>query len=178
MKRPLLILDVDETLIHGTTVPLETACDFRAGEFHIYERPHVKEFLESVAKSYDLACWSSATEDYLQIIMNQIISEKTKLLFCWDRSRCTRRMDFVMQEEFFLKDLRKIKRLGYDLSRVLILEDEPRKVFRNYGNAVYVRPFFGQRDDSELLKLASYLLSIKDIENFRAVDKRAWRAQS
>ncbi len=178
MDRPLLILDIDETLIHGVEIPLEHPCDFRAGQFHIYKRPHVDQFLGSASKFYDLACWSSATAEYLEIVLSEIIPNNLNLLFSWDRSRCTRRMDFVLQEEFFLKDLRKIRRKGLDINRILILEDEPRKVFRNYGNAIYVRPFVGQSEDSELLNLASYLASIKMEQNFRNLDKRSWRSNT
>lgn len=178
MDRPLLILDVDETLIHGADSSLDRPPDFRAGEFYIYRRPFVEEFIQSVSQLYELACWSSATADYLQIILNEIIPKEINLLFCWDRSRCTRRMDFVLQEEFFLKDLRKLKRMELDLERVLILEDEPRKVFRNYGNAIYVRPYLGQMEDKELLNLATYLASITNEQNFRNLDKRSWRKNS
>ncbi len=177
MSKPLLVLDVDETLIHGREEPLERAADFRAEIFHIYLRPHVREFFDSVSVDYDLACWSSATKDYLDIILEKLMVDAAQLLFIWDRSRCTRRFDFTLQEEFFLKDLRKVKRQGYDLNRVLILEDEPRKVNRNFGNAIYVRPYLGAIEDDELLKLASYLKFISKTENFRTLEKRSWRAK-
>lgn len=109
--------------------------------------------------------------------MNTITKDLTaQLLFVWDRSRCTRRTDFTLQEEYFLKDLHKVKKKGFDLDRVLILEDEPRKVNRHFGNAIFVRPYLGALDDCELPKLASYLQSIASISNFRALEKRNWRS--
>mgnify|MGYP003936963987 CR=1 FL=1 len=74
-----------------------------------------------------------------------------------------------------MKNLTKLERRGIDLNRVLILEDEPRKVHRNYGNAIYVRPYLGAQEDDELRLLDRYLTSMKDMPNFRAVDKRSWR---
>ena len=177
LPRPLLILDIDETLIHGREEPLARFCEFRAGLYHIYERPHLSQFLQSVSELYDLACWSSATHDYLEIVVKAITNDlAAPILFVWDRSRCTRRTDFTLQEEYFLKDLRKVKKKGYDLDRVLILEDEPRKVNRHFGNAVFVRPYVGALDDDELLKLAAYLKSIASVPNFRALEKRNWRS--
>lgn len=177
LSRPLLILDIDETLIHGREEPLDRPCEFRAGQYHIYERPHLSQFLDVVSEQYDLACWSSATHDYLEIVVNTITNNLAEpLLFVWDRSRCTRRTDFTLQEEYFLKDLQKIKKKGFDLERVLILEDEPRKVNRHFGNAIFVRPYLGALDDNELPKLASYLESIASISNFRDLEKRNWRS--
>lgn len=177
MSKPLLILDIDETLVHGRVEPLERAADFSADFYHIYMRPHVHEFLKIVSAEYNLACWSSATQDYLETILKEFSRDLEPLQFVWDRRRCTRRFDFILQEEFFLKDLRKVKRAGFDLNRVLILEDEPRKVNRNYGNAIYVKPYFGAIDDEELPKLARYLIEISQTENFRTLEKRSWRAK-
>lgn len=179
LSRPLLILDIDETLIHGHEEPLDRPCEFRVGQYHIYERPHLCQFLHAVGELYDLACWSSATHGYLEIVVNTITKElHAPLLFVWDRSRCTRRTDFTLQEEYFLKDLQKVRKKGYDLERVLILEDEPRKVNRNYGNAIYVKPYLGDFDDDELPRLAVYLRSIANVPNFRDLEKRNWRSMA
>ena len=179
LPRPLLILDIDETLIHGREEPLDRPCEFLAGRYHIYERPHLNQFLQSVSELYDLACWSSATHDYLEIVVNTITKDLfSPLLFVWDRSRCTRRTDFTLQEEYFLKDLQKVKKKGYDLARVLILEDEPRKVNRHFGNAIFVKPYVGALDDDELPKLASYLRSVADVPNYRVLEKRNWRSRT
>jgi RNA polymerase II subunit A small phosphatase-like protein len=74
-----------------------------------------------------------------------------------------------------VKDLKKVKRKGYDLGRVLIVDDTPQKVERNFGNAVYVRPYFGDPEDNELAQLAPYLESLRACGNVRAVEKRGWR---
>lgn len=42
-----------------------------------------------------------------------------------------------------------MKRKGFELARVLVPEDEPRKVHRNFGNAIYVNPFEGAEDDDD-----------------------------
>ncbi len=177
MQRPLLILDIDETLIHGTARPLERACDFTVGEYHIYLRPHAVEFIKSVSAFYDLACWSSATASYLDEILPELVCDVPPLSFIWDRSRCTRRLDPELHEVYFLKDLSKVKRKGIDLDRVLILEDEPRKVARSFGNAVIVKPFVGELPDDELIKLGKYLEAIHKTDNFRKLEKRLWRSQ-
>jgi RNA polymerase II subunit A small phosphatase-like protein len=48
-------------------------------------------------------------------------------------------------------------------------------VERNYGNAVYVRPYYGETGDNELPQLAAYLKSLADTPNVRTIEKRAMR---
>lgn len=72
-------------------------------------------------------------------------------------------------------ELAEMKRQGFDLNRVLIVEDDPQTVWRSYGNVVYVKPFRGEEHDDELLLLSRYLEAIHDAENFRSLEKRFWR---
>ena len=113
--RRLLILDLDETLIHATEQPLGRAADFRLEHYHVYCRPYVNSFLQKMAEIYDLAVWSSATQDYVAGIVARIMPEGIEPKFTWGRGQCTRRYDPEWREDYYRKDLRKVKRLGYDL---------------------------------------------------------------
>jgi carboxy-terminal domain RNA polymerase II polypeptide A small phosphatase len=97
--------------------------------------------------------------------------------FVWDRERCVQRYDPERLETYFAKDLKKVKRMGFSLDRVLIVEDTPQKVERNYGNAIYVCPFYGDPNDSELPKLGRYLRSLATVPNVRCIEKRGWRTR-
>jgi RNA polymerase II subunit A small phosphatase-like protein len=76
-----------------------------------------------------------------------------------------------------LKDLSKLEEHGFDLQRVLIVDDDPRKVSRNCRNAIYVKPFMGERDDDELPLLAEYLALIGETPDFLKIEKRGWRSR-
>ena len=89
--------------------------------------------------------------------------------------RRTNRWDQELQEHYWVKDLKKVKRAGHDLERVLIVDDTPKKIERNYGNLVLVREFTGDPGDDELAPLADYLVSIAGLSNLRDMDKRNWR---
>ena len=173
--RPLLILDLDETLIHALGRTLAHDPDFMVGPYHVYRRPNLAEFLNSCAGHYRLAVWSSGGSEYFEGIVANVFKQHDAPQFVWSRHRCTTRLDAETRDEVHLKDLKKVKRLGFDLDRVLIVEDEPNKVARHYGNAVFVRPFFGEPDDDELHHLASYLTSIHAVPDFRRIEKRNWR---
>jgi TFIIF-interacting CTD phosphatase-like protein len=174
-NRPLLILDLDETLIHSLGRPLATAPDFMLGPYHVYRRPNLADFLARCAERYTLAVWSSAGSEYVDGIVKNIFPDAPQPAFVWSKSRCTTRMDAELRDEVYLKDLSKVKRLGFNLSRILIVEDEPRKVARHYGNAIIVEPFMGASDDAELAFLGRYLDKIHEAPNFRQVEKRGWK---
>lgn len=183
-ERILLILDLDETLVHASEAPLARPPDFQLYGYHVYRRPHLDEFLDVCARHFDLAVWSSASDDYVRAIVERIVPDVAALHFVWGRSRATLRRFISPHEAFFypswdhrhyLKPLAKLARRGWPLERVLIVDDTPEKCVRNYGNAIYVRPFEGDEADCELPLLARYLEAMKDCRNVRVVEKRTWR---
>lgn len=176
--RPLLILDLDETLIYGSEARLHRPADFRVGPFHVYQRPGLEPFLAAVTQHYDVAIWSSASADYVAGIAAALARFVPQWKFIWARDRCTERLHPETLETCFLKDLRKVKRSGINLDRVLIVDDTPSKVSRNYGNAIYICAFTGSDDDHELPQLANYLDSLYTTANFRKIEKRNWRTRA
>jgi len=175
--KPLLILDIDETLVHATERQLGLRHDFLVGPYFVYKRPHLDRFLSDAAQLFRLAVWSSSSDGYIANVVGHILLGDLTLEFQWSRTQCVYRLDPEKREDVWLKDLRKVKRRGYDLDRVLIVDDEPAKLTRNYGNAIYVAPFEGNPNDSELPLLLKYLEGLCHTPNFRAIEKRGWRSQ-
>lgn len=173
--RPLLILDLDETLIYGTEQPLARPADLMAGPFHVYLRPHVEAFLATVSGWYDTAVWSSASPPYVRAIVTRLFADAPAPRFVWSSERCTMRLHAETREHYWLKDLKKVRRAGYRLERVLVLDDSPEKLERHYGNLVRVRPYLGADEDSALPRLLPFLEQIRHQPNFRRVEKRFWR---
>lgn len=175
VDRPLLILDLDETLIYGTTTPAGRELDFRCGEYCVYKRPLVDDFIATCSCAYDLAVWTSSTADYAACIAERLFVS-SPLRFLWARDRCTRRFDADTQGYYWVKDLRKVRRAGFDLSRIVVVDDTPQKLERNHGNLVVVPEFTGDPADRVLPGLAAYLLALAtSADDFRTVDKRRWR---
>ena len=182
--RTLLILDLDETLIHAAEQPLDRAADFSVYGYHVYRRPHLDAFLAECARHFELAVWSSASDDYVRAVVEHIFPDPAALHFVWGRSRASlRRMspddDGYMLDPWdhlhYIKPLTKVRKAGWRLERVLIVDDTPEKCVRNFGNAVYPRPFEGAEGDDELRHLAAYLATLKDEPNVRTIEKRRWR---
>jgi RNA polymerase II subunit A small phosphatase-like protein len=173
----LLVLDLDETLVYATEHALGRPPDFAAGPYSIYRRPYLNEFLLACSALYDLAFWSSAGAAYVGAVVAAIQPPAVEPAFVWSGVRCVRRIDPETGEDYFLKDLRKVRRKGFDLARVLVVDDSPRKLERNYGNAVYVRSYRGDPDDNELVLLARYLASLCSAGDVRTLEKRGWRGR-
>jgi TFIIF-interacting CTD phosphatase-like protein len=176
-SRTLLVLDLDETLIFASERPLERESDFRVGAYYVYRRPHLDEFLKSCSQISQIAVWSSSGANYLAAVVETIFPAEISPAFIWGRERCVQPYDPERLEAYFAKELKKVKRLGFCLDRVLIVENSPQKVERNYGNAIYVCPFYGDPNDSELQKLGGFLKSLATVPNVRCVEKRGWRTR-
>lgn len=175
MPRHLLILDLDETLIYSANEPLTAPADFRLAEFHVYRRPFLAEFLAFASEHFELAVWSSASPGYVAGIVRELFADASQLRFVWAADRCTRRFDGETREEYWIKDLKKVKRSGIHLSQVLVIDDTPEKHERNYGNLIHVRPFLGDTADDELIRLLPFLRRLAGLDDVRIVEKRGWR---
>lgn len=174
-QRHLLILDLDETLVHATPVPLSRAPDFKIPPYALYLRPGVADFLDWALERFRVAVWTSSSPSYAEIVVNMLFRDVSKLDFVWARDRCTPRRDFERDAWWDTKSLHKVKRRGYDLHRVLAVDDNPEKYARNYGNLVAVSPYMGSQDDDELDYLKRYLEQLRLQPNVRNIEKRAWR---
>ncbi len=70
MEKLLVILDLDETLIHANPIALERQdWDFEYESYKVYKRPFLDEFLKELPKHFKVAVWSSASDDYVQYIV-------------------------------------------------------------------------------------------------------------
>lgn len=174
-KSILLILDLDETLIHATENKLTIPHDFKYADYFVYKRPFLNEFLNLVNQYFKLAIWSSADDTYVNDIVETICPKHINFEFVWTRSRCTIRRNYNLDRYVPEKRLKKIKKLGFTLEKALIVDDSPEKTRDNFGNTIYINPFEGNQQDNELEKLNSFLLTIKDSINVRTLEKRGWR---
>ena len=171
----LVVLDLDETLVHSPHAALTDPPAFALGTYSVYVRPFLKVFLQEVFSKYLVAIWTAAGCEFAEGVVANIVAPESPLQFLWSAECCTQRFDRETREHFTVKKLRKIRKKGYDLARVLVIDDSPEKHMLNYGNLVQVVPFTGDSTDAELLRLLPYLEWINTEANVRAIDKRNWR---
>jgi RNA polymerase II subunit A small phosphatase-like protein len=190
MKK-LLILDMDETLLHTECFRdidylEEGSYDFKfplggggwSNDEHWYftiKRPFLDEFMNYAFDNFKVAIWTAGGSDYASEAISRSGIDKNKLEFFWTRERCTMKYDFETGFRYGVKNLEKVhKSLGWDLNNVLIVDDVQKTAINNYGNLIHIKEFCNDRSDIELKKLMNYLDKIKDSNNFRSIEKRGW----
>jgi TFIIF-interacting CTD phosphatase-like protein len=177
VKRLLIVLDLDETLVHATVHPLGREHDFKCDRYSVYVRPGLTDFLVKLQADFDVGVWTSSSEDYADCVIGKAFPAEYPLAFVWSRGRCTPRFDPELQEKYWTKNVLKLKRRGYSLRRVLCVDDTFRKYHQSYGNLVLVPEYLGTARDETLHWLLLYLLSLRDTPDVRRVEKRGWLRQ-
>lgn len=182
MSKKLLILDLDETLIHGAQKQLDRPADYVCEWCHLYLRPHVREFIEFCFDHFRVAVWSTASMDHIQMSLQQIGADNRPYEFVWDIERCTLVIDppddfGIGDRTHWRKNLSKLRRKGFRLEETIMVDDSPEKLDKHFGNLIRIRPFYGDPSDKELLRLMQYLTDLKPKENIRKIEKRGWEAR-
>ena len=175
MKDKLLVLDLDETLIYSSLTKLSFQEDFKVEQYFVYKRPGFENFFNFIHENFNLAIWTSSTSDYADGIVKQLVPEQSILKFVWARDRCVSKIDIESREQYWIKDLKKIKKLGFNLEKVLVIDDSPEKLQRNYGNHIPVIPFLGDPADDELSRLINFLKKLVNLDSVRSIEKRNWK---
>jgi len=173
----LLVLDLDETLIYGTLnrllrmgAPDHVVC----GEYSIYLRPGVEEFLETSFDRFEtVGIWTAATPDYAFEVLDKIV-DRSRFEFVFTRERCTVKRDWDQDEHYSVKDIAKLKKFGYPKSQILFVDDTARGLERSYGNHVPIPAFKGDREDRILPALTEYLDQLGGEADVRTVNKLRW----
>ncbi len=165
-NQKLIVFDLDETLIHSTKNKLNLTEDYTFEDYYIYKRPFLDEFLYQCSELCSIAIWSSADDNYVKEVTKQLIPKDIKMEFIWGRSDCWLKLvkkqdsenpELFKKEHQFIKPLEKIRRKGYRMNNLLIVDDSLFKVTDNPNNFIIVDSFEGKTDDNELIELLIYL---------------------
>lgn len=169
--RKLLVLDLDNTLIISFTAPQsDTQHDFVISDgpyrsYYVIMRPYLIEFLITVSKYYDIAIWSAGTELYVKKIVDYIFNSPfigINPVYVYSRNRC------IIQNENIYKPLYKIwRRKKYTKSTTIVIDDYHTTYRKNYGNAILIKEFLGDKTDNSLSILMGVLENIDKHEDVK-----------
>ena len=141
-----LVLDLDETLIHFK--PKQNGED--GGILRI--RPGINEFLDEVGKYYELIIFTTATQDYADVLIDAV--EEDKIYF---DHRLYREHAIIMDNDF-VKDL---TRIGRPIDKMLIVDNMPQNFRLQKENGIIIRAFWGEDSyDNALTALIPILVNI------------------
>lgn len=170
-----LILDLDETLVHCSTDPMDNpdqtfTVKFNEVFYHVYAkcRPHLQEFIETVSQWYEIIIFTASQEVYANKIID-IIDTKgliTHRLF---------RKDCIDIDGNFVKDL---ESLGRNLSETVIVDNSPQTFGYQLTNGVPIVSWFDCEEDNELMKLISLLDRLRKVSDFRELLAKEFQLES
>lgn len=160
MERLLVILDLDETLVHVPDWPLGRRADFHVLGHPGYRRPHLEAFLSELRDRYEVAVWTAARRDYAEEVVAAICPWRSELAFVWSGEDCVEHLDGEGGGWSAVKDVRRVRERGYDLGRVVMVDDSPEKHLHGRENLIPIAPFLGDGADAELPAVAALLRSL------------------
>jgi TFIIF-interacting CTD phosphatase-like protein len=173
----LVVLDLDETLLHARDEPLARPAELDVSGYHVYLRPGLEAFLDHVFLRFAVGVWTSSGSDYANAVIRQVFGHRVPR-FLFTSAQCTQRRDLETLEVHWLKDIRKLRAQGFPNSRIVFVDDSPEKLARSYGNLIRVTPFEGDLEDRELAALTRYLDTLIDpAVDVRRIEKRGWQSK-
>ncbi|XP_018522989.1 LOW QUALITY PROTEIN: CTD small phosphatase-like protein 2 [Lates calcarifer] len=165
-----LVVDLEETLMFSSLNVIEDAeftfhAAFQDHQYKVYMilRPHVREFLQSMAKIYELFVYTCAKKEYAEKILD-ILDPQRKLF----RHRLYQD-DCACVLGHYIKDL---GTLGRDLSKTVVLDNAPHTYPYHLMNTLPIKSWSGESEDKELQKLIPYMEKLSTAEDFQEVLKK------
>ena len=137
-----LVLDLDETLVHFFYTP-------SGGTFLI--RPYCLQFLEEMAKIFEIVIFTAALKDYADSILD--ILDPNKILINYRLYRHHTSLSGIT----FCKDLSKI---GRDLSRTLIIDNLADNFKLQPNNGIPISTWIDDMKDTQLNDLSKILKNL------------------
>ena len=189
-KKKILILDLDETLVHSSCNSpysyynnnnnynnYNNLYDFEYTIYYknknipiyVYKRPYVNEFLYQMSKLFTIYIFTSSMKEYSNKLIDLLDFEK-----CIDkryfRENCTKLNDL------YVKDLNKLfdrKKFTNDFinKNIIIIDNNPISYLFNHNNAIPIDSWNLNKNDDELLKLIPLLEYLSHVDDISKVIK-------
>ena len=171
-KKKLLIIDLDETLIHSEfrtrenfnkldIVVKKSKCNVKTFSFFdddniyymdVFFRPYLKLFLDEVSQYFDLAIFTAAMKNYADTIIDYIDKNGEYFKFRLYRDAC-----IPIQNKLYIKDLRIIK--DYDPSNVILMDNSLYSFMNQPSNGMLVNSFYMNHKDMQLISAKNFLIN-------------------
>lgn len=161
MPKRLVILDIDQTLIHtilrkDPKLPAAFTIDIRGDRYFVYKRNFLNHFIQGLrgmlSPDFKVAIWTAAQRNYAIKIMDKIWPAwRDELLFLRSSSHCS-----VLPTGEIVKDMTRLPQ-GYD---TILVDDNNSNFITNTANNFSVwkiAPFIHTSIDSELKQVLNYI---------------------
>eukprot|EP01135_Chromosphaera_perkinsii_P006631 Nk52_evm33s554 gene=Nk52_evmTU33s554 len=167
-KKKILVLDLDETLIHSSVKDVNVQYDLKieifinrmACLFYVYKRPYVDFFLETVQQWYNLVIFTASIKEYGCPVIDSLDAGKGLFQRRYYRESC------IHEGGSFIKDL---KLIDPDLRNIMIIDNSPAAYAFQQENAIPIESWMDNPNDEALLDLLPFLDALRFSEDVRSV---------
>lgn len=122
-------------------------------------RPYAVECLTELAQDFELIVFTASHPSYADRVID--ILDPNHVLFSYKlfRNHCIQ-----TENGLYIKDLRILNR---DLSKITLVDNSILSFAFQLDNGVPIVPFYDSKEDLIFPKLKDYLLSLRDVEDYR-----------
>ena len=176
-KKKIALFDLDETLVHCTkdkkglngdvvNIKLPTNKTVPVG---LNIRSHWKEALDLIKNHYNIVVYTASHQSYADAVLNYLDKENKYFQYRLYRNHCVQcDVDGI---KFYVKDLDTLNKY-YNLKDVVLIDNSVLSFAYHLNNGIPIVPFIEQKDDTQLLMLAYYLVSIANYDDLTQENKK------
>ena len=170
INKKIALFDLDETLVHcinggkginGDTVniKLPTSKIIPVG---LNIRSNWKEALDLIKAHYHIVIYTASHQSYADAVLNYLDKENKYFQYRLYRNHCVQcNVDGI---KFYVKDLDTLNEY-YNLKDVVLIDNSVLSFAYHLNNGIPIVPFIEQQNDTQLLMLAYYLVSIANFDD-------------
>ncbi|KAJ2918573.1 hypothetical protein MD484_g1892, partial [Candolleomyces efflorescens] len=164
--RKCLVLDLDETLVHSSFKPVNSA-DFIVPveieshwhHFHVLKRPGVDNFMKKMGEIYEIVIFTASLSKYADPVLDKLDIHRVVAHRLFRESCYNHKGNYV-------KDL---SQLGRPIADTIILDNSPASYIFHPNNAVPVSSWFNDPHDAELTDLIPFLADLTSVSDIRGI---------
>lgn len=169
LKKRTIVLDLDETLIHAS--PQLTNPDHVISK-HLQDgssliirvniRPYVQMFLQTISDFAEIIIFTASMKQYADPILDLLDPSHKLITSRYYRESC------ILHSTGYIKDLNIFNK---PLKDILIVDNLASNFKFQKENGILIKSWFGEKSDTELLKLLKLLRKATLLDDMRNCDK-------
>jgi len=176
-NKKIALFDLDETLVHctkdgkginGDTVNIKLPTN-KIVPVGLNIRSNWKEALDLIKDHYHIVVYTASHQSYADAVLNYLDKDNKYFQYRLYRNHCVQcNVDGI---KFYVKDLDTLNEY-YNLKDVVLIDNSVLSFAYHLNNGIPIVPFIEQQNDTQLLMLAYYLVSIANFDDLTQENKK------
>ncbi|CAD8179881.1 unnamed protein product [Paramecium pentaurelia] len=166
-EKKILILDLDETLIHSCTSKEKSQVQLKTEDGQLLRfnvRPYLAYFLDNLSTFYQIFIFTASSPSYALALVDYIDPLEDKILGIFTRNHC-----LETKNGYFIKDLRILR--DVDLKNIIIVDNLTHSFGFQLENGIPILEWTDDEKDQELKYLVDYLIEASQYDDVREFNR-------